>query len=186
MFSYWALRAPVYILLWITSLIVLALTGYRVHHTKIFHPFHGGHGFYDKIIVELLVTSALTLLWVPIGFHFLSRHRGTVANDAATSSRRPTLSGETSFLTVLWVMWLVGAAIATNNWPLLAIAGHNKQGHVLIAIIALSWLAFTLVTLLKVLMLMHYAAANAMGAASAGGLGAGVRSEKRAGNAGVV
>ncbi|KLO17786.1 hypothetical protein SCHPADRAFT_900338 [Schizopora paradoxa] len=48
---------------WLFSLILLGLTGYRIHHTK---GLPNGFDFYDPVIAELLVTAIFTLLWVPV------------------------------------------------------------------------------------------------------------------------
>jgi len=161
-------RLPLYALLWLVSLAVLGLTAFRVEHTR-----HIGK-FFEKIIVELLVTSALTLLWVP--YAAFSTHRDHAAN-APMSMRRPEPHGNL----ILWIMWLVGAAIATNDFPTAATRGVGKQSRILAAILALSWIAFALFTLIKVVMAMHYAAYHAVGRTSMGGRTGGVLNNKGVG-----
>ena len=60
-------------------------------------------------------------------------------------------------------MYLVGAAIATNNWPSKHFIGTGKQAEVLVAIVALSWIAFSVLSMTGVLALMHHAAMHPMG-----------------------
>jgi len=141
------------------SLALLGLTAYRVHHTKKLA------GFYDPIVVELMVTAVLTMLWVPFAILGLLRR-------AVSSMTTGALHTEALGLFVLWVMWLVGSAIATNKWPSKAFCGFGKQCNVLIAIVALGWVAFGLLTLIVIAALMHYAAAHA-GGTFGRGVGAG-------------
>jgi hypothetical protein len=151
-------RMPLYALLWVVAVIELGLTGFRVEHTR-----HVGK-FYDPIIVELLVTSALTILWVPYASWSLNRLRTTNANGMTAAN--PEHHGNF----VLWVMWLVGSAIATNDWPTAAVRGVGKQSRILAAILAFGWTGFALLTLIGVVGLMHYAAASAVGGTARGGV----------------
>lgn len=58
-------------------------------------------------------------------------------------------------------MWLVGAAIATHNWPTRLFAGPGEQGHILLTIVAFAWLNFIALTLAAVFQLMQLAALKA-------------------------
>jgi len=162
-------RMPLYALLWVVSVILLGLTGFRVEHTR-----HIGK-FYEPIIVELLVTSALTILWVPFAAWSLNNLRAASASGTGLTRTHPEPHGNF----ILWVMWLVGAAIATNDWPTAAVRGVGKQSRILAAILAFGWTGFALLTLIFVVTLMHHAAANAVGGTARGG----VFGEKRAGGA---
>lgn len=135
----------------------------------------------DKIVVELLVTSILTILWVPLTLLFHRTARGVNNNHnntagTTTHSRIGSrghyggLHHESSGNFVLWVMWLVGAAIAVHQFPNRLAAGPGKEGRILITIIALAFVEFGLMTLAKVLALMEYAA---LGATSRGFVGTG-------------
>ncbi|THH05654.1 hypothetical protein EW145_g4638 [Phellinidium pouzarii] len=143
---------------WLTALAELGVTAFRIHHTN------SVAGFYDAIIAELLVTSLLTLLWVPFTLLF-HRSAGTVGSGAGSSSGRSRVSplhAETGGNSILWLMWLVGGSIATHKWPNRILAGFGKQGSVLLAIVALAWIAFGLLTLAKMFGMMEYAAARAL------------------------
>ncbi|KAL5525448.1 hypothetical protein ACEPAF_9318 [Sanghuangporus sanghuang] len=140
-------RTLLYTFLWTASVVQLGLTGWRVHHTE------STIGDYDPIIVELLVTAALTILWIPVAIVAPVRK----SKDLLPGSGYGTLGIETCGNFVLWVMWLVGGAIATNKWPTRAIAGSGKDGHILITIVAFSWLCFGALTIVKFLTGLHYA-----------------------------
>ncbi|KAH8103745.1 hypothetical protein DFH11DRAFT_1520409 [Phellopilus nigrolimitatus] len=179
--SYVPHRTGIYALLWLFALAELGLTGYRIHHTRSLA------GVYDPIVAELLVTALLTLLWIPFTILFHHRGAGTRAGDGgaantgagAGAGARPGFSllhGETFLNLVLWLMWLIGGAIATNKWPNSLQTPPGKQGHVLRAIVALAWIAFGLLTLAKALAAMEYAALRARGAGA--GVGAAGVGEK--------
>ncbi|KAI5117620.1 hypothetical protein M0805_001220 [Coniferiporia weirii] len=178
MISYVFHRAALYALLWTASIVELGLTGYRVRHTKSAAGFYGtllppplpepdkrpeeqtitNSTPADPIVVELLVTAALTLLWLPIsGLAHLRKARDL-------SSGLGPLRGESAGNFVLWVMWLVGAAIATNKWPNKTLAGTGKEAHLLLGIVAFAWLPFAALSLAKVFVLMQYAAYGASSA----------------------
>ncbi len=91
----------------------------------------------ESIVVELLVSSILCILWVPImyvGFlfqlarliHFLHYSAFLIASEP-DQHRDGTKKGRLSrilrieaiVLFILWVMWLVGAAYTTVRWILL-------------------------------------------------------------------
>ncbi|KAL5525441.1 hypothetical protein ACEPAF_9311 [Sanghuangporus sanghuang] len=165
--SYVPHRRLLYALLWMIAVVELGLTAFRIHHTRSLF------GFYDRVIAELLVVSILTILWAPLT---LLLHRSALGSAGATGTQRRGfgfLHGETSGNLILWIMWLVGAAIATNHWPTRALAGPGKQGRILTTIIALAWVEFALLTLAKMFAAMEYAALN-----SAGGAGSGYARDK--------
>ena len=108
-------------------------------------------------MAELLVVSALTLLWVPIS---ILVHRRRVLELRPGGGYAP-LHTEGGGNFVLWVMWLVGAAIATHNWPTKLYAGPGEQGHILLTIVAFAWLNFIALTFAKVFQLMQFAALRA-------------------------
>ncbi|KAI5118796.1 hypothetical protein M0805_005024 [Coniferiporia weirii] len=200
--SYVPFRAFFYALLWLTALSELGDTGYRLHHTNT------SAGFYDPIVVELLVTSVLTLIWIPCTF-LTHSSAGTIGrgagrsgrgaragagNGAGTGSPHGPRHAETAGNLILWTMWLVGAAIATNKWPNRTAVGRGREGSVLMSIVALSWIAFGFLTLAQAFVMMEYAAARVFnggassgaGSRSAAGTGAGAVAGGNAGtNTGV-
>ncbi|KAJ7600690.1 hypothetical protein C8J56DRAFT_14892 [Mycena floridula] len=153
--SYTIPRFFLYSLLWLVSVALLGVTAFRIHFTRQhFFPSPG----YERIVAELLVTSILTILWTPFAFFMLFRDRFT---DTFGS---PRVHHEHIGLSILWLMWLVGAVITTNriipgkNW-----CGVGQQCDVLTAILALAWTGWSLLTLLGIFSLMHTAAARAVG-----------------------
>ncbi|KAH8110948.1 hypothetical protein DFH11DRAFT_1513714 [Phellopilus nigrolimitatus] len=149
-------RSALYSLLYAASVVELGLTGFRIHHTK------STAGFYDPIVVELLVTSALTLLWIPVTV--FAHLRGS--RNAESSGFAP-LHGESGGNFVLWVLWLVGGAIITHKFPNATLAGGGKEGHILLTIVAFAWIAFSALSLGKIFVLLQYATLKAEGAGTA-------------------
>ncbi|KAL5479113.1 hypothetical protein ACEPAI_2401 [Sanghuangporus weigelae] len=160
--SYVPHRRALYALLWMIAVVELGLTAYRIHHTRSLF------GFYDPIIVELLVTSILTITLIPV---ILLTLRGILR---PSRKRLGFLHSESVRNLILWIMWLVGGAIATHKWPRRSFAGPGKQGRILTTIIAFAWIEFGLLTLVKVFSAMEYAAKNA----GSGGLGSAQAREK--------
>ena len=91
-------------------MILLGLTGYRIHHTISVASFH------DPIVAELLSASVITLVWIPAALFFLSRS-ASASNDIATDGLAG-LVPEFAGWAALWILWLVGAAIATVSFGL--------------------------------------------------------------------
>jgi len=153
--SHTTIRLFLYSLLWPVSVALLGLTAFRVHFTKQhFFPSPG----YEPIIVELLVTSILTILWTPFAFFMLFHDRFT------DTFRSPRVHHEYFGLSVLWLMWLVGAVTTTNriipgrNW-----CGFGQQCDILTAILALAWTGWSLLTLLGIFSYANNAAARSVG-----------------------
>ncbi|KAF8215424.1 hypothetical protein K438DRAFT_1660174 [Mycena galopus ATCC 62051] len=178
-YSYVPHRRLLYFLIWAVAAAELGLTAERIHFTR------SNFGSYDPIVAELLVTSIFTLFWVPLTLIFHRRAPGladrngpAVANghNVRGGSRFGGLHHESSGNIVLWVMWLVGAAIAAHHWPNRSAAGFGRPGSIILAIVALAFVEFGLLTLVKVLALMEY---SALGVSSYGGPGmAAARPEK--------
>ena len=70
-------------------------------------------------------------------------------------------------LFIIWVFYLVGSAILTNKYPTRAICNTlTVDCNIVIPLIAIAWVGFSLVSILMVLALMNWSAANGSGAAS--------------------
>ncbi|KLO15384.1 hypothetical protein SCHPADRAFT_927202 [Schizopora paradoxa] len=150
-------------LLWLAALAELVLTADRLHHTQSLAGFH------ESIVIALLVTSVLTLLWVP---YALITSLGR--NGLARGSVRSGLLHEAGGGLILWFMWLVCAAIYTNDIPAKRFCGVGTQCDLLIAIQALAWISFGLLTLYKIMLLMHASAHGVIGGGRAGTRGDGL------------
>lgn len=105
--SYVPHRWAIYSLLWCAAVVELALTAFRIHHTR---SLFGTH---DAIVAELLVTSILTILWVPVTLLFHRSAGGVGGTGTGAGTALSPRHGETGGNLILWIMWLVGAAIAT-------------------------------------------------------------------------
>jgi len=167
-------RMPLYFALWLVSAIVLGLTAFRLHHTRSLFHFH------ENIVIELLVTSLLTLLWVPYALFSLFRfRRNTAATGTSTGGathwpgihRQPEAHGNL----ILWLLWLVGAAIFTNTWPTFLARHATGQTKIMTAIEGFSWIAWSLLTLIWLLHFMHHSASTAVGGTQYGNAGSGHR-----------
>lgn len=150
------IRIVLYVILWLFSAVLLGLTAARIHYTThipLGDPLNDGNDFYDPIIAELLATSALTVLWVPWVVHVITR-----TYDYGLVS---TFLGETVGLFILFVMWLVGAAIATSIWGDLSWCHQYLPCRVLTTIVAFSWMGFIVIFVLLLVNLMFSIANNA-------------------------
>ncbi|KDR67457.1 hypothetical protein GALMADRAFT_216521 [Galerina marginata CBS 339.88] len=114
-----------------SAIILLGLTAARIHWTR---TFLGGS---ESIVVELLVTSILTIIASTLLF------------------MRKTI--ELGYLGLIWLMSIVGASIASNDFDteLCGRFAFNQCG-VLQAIQAFSWIVFGLITVLIVLRLINW------------------------------
>ncbi|OCH89391.1 hypothetical protein OBBRIDRAFT_794344 [Obba rivulosa] len=148
------IRVGLYAALFLFSLVLLGLTADRIHYTlhlPPFDPLNGGNDFYDPIVAELLVSSILTMFWSCYSIHNI--HRG-YEYGLATS-----FAGEILGLFVLFVMWLVGAAIATSFWGALEWCWDFWQCRVLTALVAFAWVGWAVLFSL-LLMSAMFAIAN--------------------------
>jgi len=138
------IRTALYAALAVFSVIMIGMTSARIHYTKSRDspdPIKPGtFSYYDPIIVQLLVTYIFALLWsfwamFSIGFR---ADRGFATSYAH----------EYFWLFVLWVMGLVGAAIATHYWHgnLSFCRPFNNQCRLLIAIVSFSWVNWATLT----------------------------------------
>jgi len=148
-------RVALYIVLWLFSVVLLGLTAARIHYTEhlpAFDPLNNGHNFFDPIVAELLVCALLAMMWAPLVVHMIHGR-----NEYRFLSR---VWHELVGLTILWIMWLVGAAVATSIWPNLpSFCSHFKACRLLDAMLAFAWMGWIVITGLMVSTLL-YATAN--------------------------
>ncbi|TFK72659.1 hypothetical protein BDN72DRAFT_304458 [Pluteus cervinus] len=143
-------RIALYSLLWICAAILLGLTASRIHFTRGFGFYgaissfvvltHIAHRSVDPIIVELLVTACLFVIWAPIAICLLLLGAKTLANIADMIA-----------LFVLWVMTLVGAAIASHFWHGLGFCWRFRACKVLSAVVSFAWITWAVATILLIL-----------------------------------
>jgi len=135
------LRIVSYAILALFSFIVFGLTIGRLNYTNHLprgDPLNGGRDFYDPDIVELLVTTLISMAWA--GFVILTIHRRVEDNLVST------FRGELIGLFIVWMFWIVGTSIATTQWGSLGFCAQFEACRVLSAIVAFSWLAWVVVS----------------------------------------
>ncbi|EKM49041.1 uncharacterized protein PHACADRAFT_265891 [Phanerochaete carnosa HHB-10118-sp] len=140
---------PYVCLLWLFAAVTLGLSAARIHYTLHIppgDPLNRGVDFYDPIVAELLATSAITVLWVPWVVSIITR-----TYDYGIVS---TFLSETIGLFILFVLWLVGAAIATSSWGNLAWCHIYLPCRVLTALVAFAWMSFIMVFVLLIISVM--------------------------------
>ncbi|KAF7291571.1 hypothetical protein HMN09_01248200 [Mycena chlorophos] len=117
-------------------------------------PLNGGRSFYDPDIVELLIASMLSMAWS--GFIIYTIHRRVEHNLVST------FRGELAGSFVIWMFWMVGAAIASGFWGNLGWCSEFNACRVLSAIVAFSWLAWVTITFNFVVSLIFIIANGAL------------------------
>ncbi|KAJ7784650.1 hypothetical protein B0H16DRAFT_1402692 [Mycena metata] len=135
------LRIASYATLALFSFIVFGLTIGRLNYTNHLprgDPLNRGRDFYDPDIVELLVTTIMSIAWAI----FVIRTIHKRVEDNLVSTFRGELIG----LFIIWMFWIVGTAIATTQWGSLGFCQEFEPCRVLSAIVAFSWLSWVMVT----------------------------------------
>ncbi|KAJ3814913.1 hypothetical protein F5876DRAFT_31858, partial [Lentinula aff. lateritia] len=134
------------------SIVLLGLTAARIHQTLNFAPgvsFYGAVSIIDPIVVELLVTSVLAMIWSWFIIHTIHTIR--------VSGPLTTFRHESIGFFIIWLMFLVGTAIATvrkhppssqNYWANLSVCFGVFTCDILTAIVAFAWLCFITMTLI--------------------------------------
>ncbi|KAI0049060.1 hypothetical protein FA95DRAFT_1571497 [Auriscalpium vulgare] len=149
------IRIFLYCLLFVFSLVLLGLTADRINYTTHLSnhdPLNNGHSFYDPIVAELLFSTLMTMLLVPFMCACVSTLRPERANPYPRSvhaivKRREngqifTFAAEIATLSVLFLFWLVGAAVASSMWGDLNWCWHFHTCRVLSALVAFAWLGW--------------------------------------------
>ncbi|KAL6307319.1 hypothetical protein BKA93DRAFT_727798, partial [Sparassis latifolia] len=131
---------------WVVSAVLLGLTAARLYYTThlpAFDPLNQGVDFYDPIVAELLFSSILTLFWATWVIHVVVRNFewGLAVSFAS----------ELLGLSVVFVLWLVGAAIATNMWGDLHWCWIYQPCRLLTALVAFAWIGWITILVLLVL-----------------------------------
>jgi len=128
------IRIGMYGLLALFSFLVLCLSGARLQYTT---HLPRDDSFYDPIVVELLFTMVLTIPWCIFIIYSIHKRYETPYFS--------TFLGEIIGLSVLWLFWIVGAAIASTMWGDL---GRCETCRILSALLAFSWLGWLVLSLL--------------------------------------
>ncbi|KAJ3798134.1 hypothetical protein GGU11DRAFT_704429 [Lentinula aff. detonsa] len=147
-----ATRLGLYFALSLFSIVLLGVTAARIHQTLNFAP---GVSFFDPIVVELLVTSALAIIWSWFIIHTIHTIR---VNGPVT-----TFWHEAIGFLIIWIMFLVGTAIATNFWANLGVCFGVFTCDILTVIVAFAWLCFITMTLIGFSTMLFLARNNGYG-----------------------
>ncbi|CCM04158.1 uncharacterized protein FIBRA_06320 [Fibroporia radiculosa] len=140
-----AIRVFLYVVLFMFSAVMLGLTAARLEYTthlRPWNPLNNGRPFYDPIIAELLASSCLSLLWSLFSLHIL--FPGWAFEYGVFSSFVAEMAG----LFILFVLWIVGAAIASTMWAELEWCHEYEQCRLLMALVAFAWLGWAVLLFL--------------------------------------
>jgi len=138
-------RIVCYIILWVFAACTLGMAAARLHYTLHLppnDPLNGGVAFYDRIIAEIIAVAGLTILLAPILIVRIHRR-----HDHGFLS---TFGGELIGLVILFAMWIVGAAIATQKWGNLGWCHVFGTCRLLTAIVAFTWMSWIMTFFLTV------------------------------------
>jgi len=138
-------RLVCYAILWVFATCTLGMAAARLHYTLHLpphDPLNGGHSFYDKIIAEIVAAAGLTMLLTPLLFVRIHRR-----HDNGFMS---TFGGELVGLMILFILWIVGAAIATKKWGNLNWCHVYGACRLLTAIVAFTWMSWIMTFFLTV------------------------------------
>ncbi|KAF9450764.1 hypothetical protein P691DRAFT_725466 [Macrolepiota fuliginosa MF-IS2] len=141
------IRLGLYAVLTIFAFILMCISAARLHFTT-------GVGFYDPIVAELLFTALITISWsIFVVLAMFKRFEfGFVT----------TFLGEIVALAILWLFWLVGAAVASSIWGDLSFCQQLSQCRLLTAMLAFAWLGWITLTALLVVTVLFSIANSAL------------------------
>ncbi|KAF9459408.1 hypothetical protein BDZ94DRAFT_1224808 [Collybia nuda] len=151
------LRIALYFTLGIFSIILFCLSAARLHYTThlpVGDPLNNGQNFYDPIVAEILVTTIMTVPWcIFIIFCIHKRSENRLVS---------TFRGELIGLAMLWLFWLLGAAIASSIWGDLSFCQQYEACRILTALVAFSWLGWLTITMILAVSLLFSLANKAL------------------------
>ncbi|KAF8466804.1 hypothetical protein DFH94DRAFT_676220 [Russula ochroleuca] len=143
-------RIALYCILWILSLVLLGLSAARIHYTENLSPsdpLNGGQHFYDPVIAELLATSIIVMLWSMFAVHAIYMRCNQLVIH--------TFGVECIVLSMIWMMWFTGTAIATSFWGNLGWCQQYSPCRLLTGLVAIAWIGWVLLLLLLGVALVH-------------------------------
>ncbi|KAI0268037.1 hypothetical protein BGY98DRAFT_1109283 [Russula aff. rugulosa BPL654] len=143
-------RIALYCTLWVLSLILLGISAARIHYTENLSPtdpLNGGQDFYDPVVAELLATSIIVTLWSTFAIHAIYMRCDRLVIH--------TMGVECIALSMFWMMWFVGTAIATTSWGNLGWCQEYSPCRVLTALVAFAWIGWVVLLSLLGLALVH-------------------------------
>ncbi|KAJ7650739.1 hypothetical protein FB45DRAFT_888679 [Roridomyces roridus] len=138
------IRTFLYSVFGIFSLVLFGLAAARLRYTTHLppgDPLNQGKDFFDPIVVEILVSTLLGMAWsvyAVVAIHHMREDRWVY-----------TFFSEILILGILFVMYLVGAGIATHIWGDLSFCHQFHACRLLTALVAFAWISW--ITLLGLL-----------------------------------
>ncbi|KZP04147.1 hypothetical protein FIBSPDRAFT_1044777 [Athelia psychrophila] len=155
-----AIRISLYTILFLFSAVLFGLCCARLHYTRHLEPYdplNRGTPFYDPIVAELLAASVLTMLWAPVIAH------GVHAKRESARGYFTSFLFEAIGLFMFFVLWLVGAAIASSFWGNLHFCRQYQTCRLLTALVAFAWMGWIIISILLTISVMFAIANNAFG-----------------------
>ncbi|KAF9255619.1 hypothetical protein L218DRAFT_1008396 [Marasmius fiardii PR-910] len=128
------IRAWLYIVLFVFSLILFAICAARISFTN------SNFGGYNPSVVEMLVTAILAMFWC--GF-MLFLFFADVVNPFIQLYRDELIG-----LLILWLLWIGGAAAVSAVFTGVENCQWNDQCRLLSALLAFAWLGWITLTVI--------------------------------------
>ncbi|KAJ7510458.1 hypothetical protein B0H11DRAFT_1900763 [Mycena galericulata] len=131
------IRTFLYSVFGVFSLVLFGLTAARLRYTTHLppgDPLNQGRNFFDPIVVELLFSALLGMIWsvyAVLTIHHMREDRWIYS-----------FFSEILVLSALFVLYLVGAAIATQLWGNLSFCQEFRACRILTALVAFSWMSW--------------------------------------------
>ncbi|KAJ6577439.1 hypothetical protein B0H19DRAFT_1119926 [Mycena capillaripes] len=139
------IRTFLYSIFGLFSLVLFGLTAARLRYTTHLppgDPLNNGTNFFDPIVVELLFSSLVGMLWSVYAVVTIHHMR----EDRIISS----FASEIVALSILFLLYLVGAAIATSIWGNLSFCHQFRPCRILTAMVAFAWMSWIMLLFLLV------------------------------------
>ncbi|KAF8519169.1 hypothetical protein JB92DRAFT_2899620 [Gautieria morchelliformis] len=137
-------RQWLYIALLLFSGTLVGLTAARLHYTThlpVGDPLNHGRSFFDRIVAELFAAAAFTFFWAIHMVH-------TIARSVERGGFFVRIAFELFVLSCFWLLYLVGAAIATSFWGNLSFCWQFEACRLLTALVAFAWIGWITISVL--------------------------------------
>ncbi|KAJ7163960.1 hypothetical protein C8R43DRAFT_259202 [Mycena crocata] len=131
------IRTFLYCVFGVFSLVLFGLSAARLRYTTHLppgDPLNSGKNFADPIVVELLFSALVGMIWAiyaVVAIHHMREDRFVY-----------TFTAEIVVLSVLFILYLVGAAIATSIWEDLSFCQQFRACRILTAMLAFAWMSW--------------------------------------------
>jgi len=139
------IRTFLYSVFGVFSLVLFGLTAARLRYTTHLppgDPLNNGKNFFDPVVVELLFSSLLGMIWSIYAVVTIHHMR----EDRWISS----FASEIVMLSILFLLYLVGAAIASKIWGDLSFCHQFRACRILTTMLAFAWMSWIILLFLLV------------------------------------